>query len=282
MKNILKSRLFCGQWSEFTLHRKNRWSIQALALLIVLLLIPQPGNTKEKQSNSNRLPPAPDTGSPEEDFSAGGTRDNRPRNSICGVENGRIAYLLGNGNREFTLSAYPTFWFYIPNNTNKIAQIEFVITELETGKKIYERVVQGNKNSGITGIDLPKDKKYALSPEVNYAWSFKADCAETDRESEIALEGWVSRSLADIQLENLENQIAAASETEKHTVYLKHNLLYDALTELAQHRMNNPHSTEIEAAWNQLLDFLGWQDLIDQKSLISPSFVNMHISIKKN
>ena len=140
----MSSKRFCSG-SRWT---KNKWAISVFTLLIALLLLPQPGNTKEKKSNNNRLPPAPDTGSPEEDFSAGGTRDNKPKNTLCGVDGQQIAYLLGNGNREFTSSAYPTFWFYIPHATDKIAQIKFVITELETGKKIYDRVIQGTKDNG--------------------------------------------------------------------------------------------------------------------------------------
>ena len=264
--------------------QKNQWAISALTLLIALLLVPQPGNTEEKKSNSNsnsnnnRLPPAPDTGSPEEDFSAGGTRDNRLRDTVCGVKERQIVYLLGNRNREFTLSAYPTFWFHIPNTMNKIAQMKFVVTELETGKKIYERAIQETKRSGITGIALPKEEKYALSPRVNYTWSLEVDCARTDRESEIILEGWLTRLSSDSKLKN---QLASASETEKHAVYLKHNFLYDALTELAQRHINQPNNTQIETAWNQLLTTLGWQDLIEQKSAISPSFVDMQISAKK-
>ncbi len=265
-----------GQW------QKNQWAISALTLLIALLLIPQPGNTEEKKSNSNsnnnRLPPAPDTGSPEEDFSAGGTRDNRRRDTVCGVKEQQIAYLLGNRNREFTLSAYPTFWFHIPDTMNKIAQMKFVVTELETGKKIYERAIQETKRSGITGIALPKEEKYALSPRVNYTWSLEVDCARTDRESEIILEGWLTRLSSDSKLKN---HLATASETEKHTVYLKHNLLYDALTELAQRRMNKPNDIQIETAWNQLLTTLGWQDLVEQKFKICPSFIDMQISAKK-
>lgn len=256
--------------------QQNKWAISAFTLLTALLLIPQPGNTKESKSNSNRLPPAPDTGSPEEDFSAGGTRDNRPKNTVCGVDEQEIAYLLGNKNREFTLDAYPTFWFHIPNAMNEVAQMRFVVTELETGKKIYDRVIEGTKRSGITGIDLPKEKQYALSPEVNYAWSLRVDCAQTDGESKIALEGWLTRLSSDSRLKN---QLATASEVEKHKIYLKHNLLYDALTELAQRRIAEPNSIQTKTAWNELLTTLGWQDLIEQKFKICPSFIeDMQVS----
>ena len=253
----------------------NQRAVSALVLSIAMLLIPQPGNTKEKKSSNNRskLPPAPDTGSPEEDFSAGGTRDNRLRDAVCDVEE-QIAYLLGNRNREFTSSAYPTFWFHISKTMNKVARMRFVVTELETGKKIYDRVIGDVKKSGIIGIALPQEQKYALSPETNYTWSLEVDCSPG--KSEIALEGWVSRISLD---SSLQNKLAAASEAEKHTVYLKHNLLYDALTELAQHRIARPRNIEVETAWDRLLTQLGWQDLV-REFTIEPSVLDMQIGRK--
>ncbi|MEM7756799.1 MAG: DUF928 domain-containing protein [Cyanobacteria bacterium P01_A01_bin.40] len=240
---------------------KHRWAILVFTLLITLLLLSLPGDAKEKKgtNNTTRLPPAPDTGAPEEDFSAGGTRDNRHRDSVCGVNRRQVAYLLGNRNREFTSDAYPTFWFHIPNSINKVAQIKFAVTELETGKKIYDRTIAETEKSSIIGIDLPQKKRYALSPEVNYAWNLEVNCAGTDRESEIALEGWLTRLPLNSQLQD---QLAAVSEAEKHTIYLKHNLFYDALTQLAQLRIAKPHNLEIATAWNRLLTELGWQDLI--------------------
>ncbi|NJK57355.1 MAG: DUF928 domain-containing protein [Pleurocapsa sp. SU_5_0] len=248
---------------------KKKWIIPALTLLIAFLLIPQPGNAKEKKSSNNKLPSAPDTGSPQEEFAAGGTRDNQPKNALCGVDNERIAYLLGNDNREFTLSAYPTFWFYIPNNLNKVARLKFVITELETGKKIYDRVIKDTQKSAIVGIDLPQEKRYALAPAINYAWNLQVDCPGKNRKSEIALGGWLSRSGLNFQLKP---QLAAVSEAEKYRVYLKHNLLYDALTEVAQNRIAEPNNIQVETAWNQLLTKLGWQDLIGEQSALNPSF----------
>ena len=260
--------------------QKKQWAILALTLLIALLLIPLPIIAKEKKSNnsSKRLPPAPDTGSPEEDFSAGGTRDDRFGDTICGMDEQQIAYLLGNRNREFTVSAHPTFWFHLPKTTNKVVQIKFVVTELETGKKIYDRVIEGTKKSAITGITLPQEKRYALSPNTNYTWNLSVDCDRTDRESEIALEGWVTRLPSQSQLQN---KLAAASEVEKHAVYLRHNFLYDALTELAQRHIAQPDNIQIKIAWNQLLTKLGWQDLIEQKSATEPSSTDTQISTKK-
>ena len=279
----LKKAGFRGQRYE------HQWVISALAVFVALLLLPLPGNTKEERNNTNlpkntkeetiniELPPAPDNGSPEEDFSAGGTRNNRSRKTICGVHQQQFAYLLGNRNREFTADPHPTFWFYIPHKMHQAAQMSFVLTELETGKKIYERSIEKIEGSGITGVDLPREKQYALSPTVNYAWSLTVNCGE-DQETAITLEGWLTRLAFK---SNLQNQLATTDEVEKHKVYLQHNLLYDALTELAQHRIAKPNNQQTKIAWNQLLATLGWPDLIEQRAEIHPQVVDMQISAKE-
>ena len=240
------------------------WQLACILLLVVVFSTPQSGYAKEKRENKTTLPPAPETGSPEGDFSAGGTRGNKPKNFVCGDKSQNIFYLLGDRNREFTLSAYPSFWFYISNKINETTQIKFVVSELKTGNKVYDRVIQGTNKSGIIGITLPKDKQYALSSEKNYSWSLIVDCPGTYKNSEAILAGWLTRLSSDSELQQ---QLAAASETEKYTVYLKHNLLYDALEELALSRMAKPNNIKIETAWNQLLTKLGWEDLAQQKSL---------------
>ena len=254
----LKKASFKSRW------HKNNWATLALIASIALLLIPFSSNAKEKKGN-NRLPPAPDTGAPTEDFSAGGTRDNR-REIACGVDRQEIAYLLGSQNREYTSSAHPTFWFHIPSSLDKEARLKFAVKELETGKEIYDGSLERTESS-IVGINLPEEEAYALSPETNYVWSLEVDCADANQ-SKIALSGWVTR----LSLEpELQNKLATTPEAEKHKVYLEHDFLYDALCRLMRNRMTKPNDVRIEIAWNQLLSELGWRELIQAESPNKPS-----------
>lgn len=251
------------------------WRLIIITCLITLFFVPQSGHTKEKKNHSDRLPPAPNTGSPEEDFAAGGTRDNRLRNTACGEDTENIVYLLGNRNREFTASAYPSFWFYIPQNLNGINKIKLIVTELATGKKIYDRVLPKPQKPGIIGVNIPQSPKYALAPKTNYTWSLQVDCTGTQQEVEIALTGWLSRLPSNSKLQN---QLAQTAELEKYKVYLQHNLLYDALTDLASLRIAKPNNPNIEVAWTDLLSKLGWQDIIQPKSAVYRSDVDMEIA----
>ncbi|MGL5076227.1 MAG: DUF928 domain-containing protein, partial [Waterburya sp.] len=186
-----------------------------------------------------------------------------------------LVYLLGNRNREFTSSAYPSFWFYIPQNLNGINKIKLIVTELATGKKIYDRILPKPQKSGIIGVNIPQSPKYALAPKTNYTWSLQVDCTGTQQEVEIALTGWLSRLPSNSKLQN---QLAQTAELEKYKVYLQHNLLYDALTDLASLRIAKPNNPNIEVAWTDLLSKLGWQDIIQPKSAVYRSDVDMEIA----
>ena len=253
-------------------------SYLAFCILLVstILFFTLPGKAEETQTKDNSLPQSPDTGTPEEDFSAGGTRENHLLGDICGVNGQKIVYLLGNENREYTLSAYPTFWFHIPHDIDREAQIEFALKELETGKEIYNQIVPAKSRSAIKGIALPKDKINALSFDTNYVWSLTVSCPQTEPETLITLSGWLSRSPITPQVKN---QLAATPPLEKYKVYLKHEVLYDALSELANYRIVEPNNIQIATAWNQFLTELGWQDLIQQDNVKKPEILDAKILV---
>ena len=225
-----------------------------------------------QETTENNLPASPNTGSPEDDFSAGGTRDNHLLTDVCALDNRAIAYLLGDNNREFTIEAHPTFWFYFDDNKNKINRIEFILTELETGKQIYNRTVEVPKKVGTVGITIPAEQKYALSLNINYSWSVNVNCVGQN-ESTFALKGWIQRLPLST---DLQNRLANASTEEKYRVYLQNNLLYDALDYLAQRRITEPNNNQLKVVWNQFLSELGWQNLIEP--VVEPRILNADIT----
>jgi len=245
--------------------------ISFATLCSFVFLVPYSGYAEEKTAK-NPLPSAPDTGTPEEDFSAGGTRDNRQLLTMCGENSQQITYLLGQHNRDFTLDTHPTFWFYIPSNVRKVANLEFILTEVATGRKIYDRAIAVPENDGLVGLSMPLDPEYALSTDTNYSWSLNVACNETNEDPALVLAGWVRR----MPLKpDLQNQLATASEQEKYQVYLQENLYYDALNNLVQLRMSEPNNPQLETAWNQILIKLGWHNLIKEDAvslhLLSPT-----------
>ncbi len=212
----------------------------------------------EKDSVENQLPTSPETGSPEDDFSAGGTRDNHQQKSFCGAENQQISFLLGNKSRETTVSPHPSFWFYFPEDLESKVQMEFVLVELQTNREIYRRAKDLDQK-GIVGIQISSEKEPALSPKINYRWQLSISC----QESNLVLDGWLN---LDPINPDLQQRLAQTPKKEKYQVYWQENLLADALNELAQTRLLDMDNPKLEQAWKEILSDLGWQDLIHSTS----------------
>ena len=209
------------------------------------------------------LPPAPNTGTPEGSSSAGGTRGEPKINRVCNFSNQSLVYLLDSGIRDFTIAAHPIFWFYRPHSAEQIDYLEFALAEVETTQTIYRTKVNLQERSGIMGIALPQEQQYALKPNNDYSWSLQIYCSQQDDKPDLVFEGWLRRLPITPSLE----KDLAAFPAEHYSVYLENNILYDALTNLAQLRQNKPNDPEIIQAWNQLLIDLGRKELISQPIL---------------
>lgn len=211
----------------------------------------------------SNLPPAPSTGTPEGTSSAGGTRGEPRIRRTCNTTNQSLVYLLDSGIRDFTIAAHPIFWLYSPYTVGQIDYLEFTLTEVQTTKKIYSAKVNLRERSGIMGIALPQEKQYALKPNQDYSWSLQVYCFQQENRPEIVFEGWLRRLPVNSSLQ----QNLAAFPSQHYSVYLENNILYDALTNLAQLRQEKPNDPKIITAWNQLLIDLGRKELIPQPIL---------------
>ena len=205
------------------------------------------------------LPPAPSTGTPEGTSSAGGTRSEPEIVQTCETSDQSLVYLLDSGIRDFTLDAYPVFWFYNPYTSGEIAYWEFALAEVQTEKTIYHTVVNSQERAGIMGIALPQQEIYALEQDKDYLWSLRVYCGQQDDKPSIVLEGWVHRLPLN---PDLEQELATyPTSQDAYPVYIDNNIFYDALTSLARLRQQKPQNRKIIEDWDQFLTDLGWQEL---------------------
>ena len=209
------------------------------------------------------LPPAPNTGTPEGTSSAGGTRGEPKINQICNFSNQSLVYLLDSGIRDFTIVAHPIFWFYSPHTAGQIDRVEFTLAEVATTNTIYRTKVNLRERSGIIGLALPQEQQYALKTNKDYSWSLQVHCSQQDSKPDLVLQGWLRRLPITSQLQ----KDLAAFPARHYSVYLKNNILYDALTNLVQLRQQKPDDPQIISAWSQLLKDLGREELISQPIL---------------
>jgi hypothetical protein len=140
-----------------------------------------------------------------------------------------------------TIAAYPTFWFFVPTTASS-TKIEF---SLQAGEEdIYRTNIPTPQQSGIVGVKIPPSQQ-PLQLNRNYHWTLKAKvCDGTSTVNRVHVDGWVTRiQLPEtiIRQDNLE-------------MYSANGIWYDAVTSLAQQRLQKPQDVWLEQDWSDLLN----------------------------
>jgi hypothetical protein len=140
-----------------------------------------------------------------------------------------------------TITAYPTFWFFVPA-VQASTKIEFSIQDGE--EDIYRTNIPISQQSGIIGIQIPRSQA-PLQFNRNYHWTLKARvCDGTSTVNRVHVDGWVTRIKPP---ETIFGQDISE-------IYTTNGIWYDAITSLAQQRLQKPQDVWREEDWSDLLN----------------------------
>jgi hypothetical protein len=140
-----------------------------------------------------------------------------------------------------TTASYPTFWFFIPA-TSPSTQLEFSLQN-EAGKDIYRTNIPVPSQAGVIGVQIPSSSP-ALAANQKYIWTFNAQVkCETSKSTRVHVNGWVTRV----------NLPGVISQKNKSEIYAQKGIWYDAVTSLAQQRLQNPQDRQLLEDWSDLL-----------------------------
>lgn len=158
----------------------------------------------------------------------------------------------------FTISEYPTFWFFVPELPKNAVLGEFLLQE-ENGKNIYKTSLSLPRKASIIGIKLPPhNSQSALKIEKNYQWYFKVFCGNPQQTSEyFYVNAWIQRVPLN---SNLESQLKR-TQSQEYTTYALNQIWQDALTNLATLHRSNPNSRIFTQDWTLLLKDVGLAEL---------------------
>ena len=225
-------------------------------------LFPQLALTQENTENQedSRLSPPPDTGTPEDTSTPGGSRTDSDTIGACYDGEIPITSLIGNEIREFTVSKYPSFWFYVPCTNDKSDRLEFVLEDTQTKQIIYQTSIHLSEAAGIIEVALPNQSRYSLKQDKNYTWYLEGNySSESGEESDIALSGWIRRIPLDSQL-----QRQLKTSDRQYDVYIQNEIMYNAITTLAKQYQTRSGNSRIKNDWMNLLKMLGVMQLADK------------------
>jgi len=218
--------------------------------LASLISNPLVGLTQLTQQANADLPEPPDTGTPQAPSKPGTTRPG----TTCQTKIQKpLTALHANNNSDFTLSEYPTFWFYVPYLPEEISNIEFLLLDGRERQTIYKTSLKLTQRPGIIKIKIPSKPEYALKSGENYRWYLQLDCKLNQTgEPDIGVNGWVQRKLITPELKG---QLESLPSRE-YIAYREHGIWHDAINNLAELYAANPEDEELKDAWVKLLGSL--------------------------
>ncbi len=149
-----------------------------------------------------------------------------------------------------TVSAKPTFFYYVPIALNTTVQFELAD---ERDKTIYKKSFQMLTNrAGIVSVSLGEDDNSpALEVGKNYHWYFTIKCSTKNSQEDVLVSGWIHRmALAP----TLKTELDRSDDRDRQlSILTQQGIWYEYLTTLAQLRLSSPSDDSLALKWSEML-----------------------------
>lgn len=197
-----------------------------------------------------------ETNTEEEELDFSGT--GRPGQQTAGDNRGSCPHsassltaIIPDSNWGKTTAKHPSFWFYVPYESQQIKQAEFVLQDRER-KTIFSSSVQLKQTPGYNKFSVPETAPI-LEVGQSYRWYIKLYCvcqlSSADHSLSTAtplfVQGWVERVLLNSNLYlKLRN-----SPKRSYQAYGSHGVWYDAVNELLSQYLLDPNNQNLKQDW---------------------------------
>jgi Domain of Unknown Function (DUF928) len=155
-----------------------------------------------------------------------------------------------------TTMEYPTVWFFVPF-IDRSTQLEFILLN-QNKEIIYQSSIPTPAKDGIIGVEIAKSQK-PLELNKHYHWTLKAkvSCGGSVPEKKY-VDGWIQRVSLPAGIDISDNPTQ---------VYVDRGIWYDAVTSLAQQRLEEPNNVQLKQDWRDLLGSTNLEDIAEQPLL---------------
>lgn len=183
----------------------------------------------------------------------GGMCDSSGEVASLGIENKTIdktlVPLLPSSKLGFTASSHPSFMVYVPQTSAKALEFTFYNDEEEG---IYQAEVNVDKTPGIVTINLPKSEP-GLEINKDYRFVVSIICQQSGPQNPF-VEGLVRRISPNSKFKNQLNQ---PKSLEQVMLFSQSGYWFEAVANLAELKLSQPNNSEVNTAWNDLLESVG-------------------------
>jgi hypothetical protein len=224
---------------------------QRIPLVLMLLCISSAVTAVASSSIAQEFEP-PDRGLP-------GRREGGGTRGGCLAQQPALTALMPNTNIGLTVTEYPSFFWYVPQNS--AAAGEFVLLD-QSNAEVYKTIVPVSQQAGVVSVKLPSDGSVsALEVDQSYRWYFSLICDPLDRSADAFTSGWIKRVEPS---STLTQELATATAEEKPLIYAQADIWYDALAALVQLRHDQPQNPALVNQWETLLSSVGLEQIAHQ------------------
>jgi Domain of Unknown Function (DUF928) len=131
----------------------------------------------------------------------------------------------------------PIFWFFVPSS--QVLKLEFSLQNRQ-GEDIYRSSILTPGQSGVIGVRIPTNQQ-PLQLDLDYRWTLKAQVPCGTTTNRVFVDGWVKRA-------------SLPGGGNRSDTFAQQGFWYDAVTSLAQQRLQKPNDVELQQDWQDLLE----------------------------
>ena len=125
----------------------------------------------------------------------------------------------------------------------------------QQGEDIYRAPIPSPQQPGVIGVRIPTDKA-SLQLDRDYHWTLKAKVpCGTSAANRVYVDGWVKR-------------VSLPSASAKSDTFAQKGIWYDAVTSLAQQRLQKPNDLQLQQDWSELLESANLENTIAKQPIL--------------
>jgi Domain of Unknown Function (DUF928) len=209
----------------------------------------QPPELSGSRPNSQQLGAAWNSFQPPEEGVPGRREGGGTRGLECTATNALTA-LIPQSTMGQTISAKPTFFYYVPVALDKTVQFELADERDKTVYKKSFRMV--TSRAGIVSVSLGSDgNSPALEVGKNYQWYFTIKCNPKNYRDEVLVSGWINRTAV---APTLKTELDRSPDSRARlSIFAQQGLWYEYLATLAQLRTESPSDASLALKWSEML-----------------------------
>ncbi|MEG4629650.1 DUF928 domain-containing protein [Microcoleus sp. AR_TQ3_B6] len=210
-----------------------------------------PAQASGSRSNSQQLGASWNSFQPPQQGVPGRREGGGTRGLECSTAPTALTALIPQSTMGQTISAKPTFFYYLPQALDKT--VEFELAD-ETDKTLYKKSFRMvTSRAGVVRVSLDSDDNSpALEVGKNYQWYFTIKCnAKNHTTDEALVSGWINRTAL---APNVKTELDRSPSRAKLSIFAQQGLWYDYLATLALLRMESPSDASLAHEWSAVLN----------------------------